>query len=135
MFRRFLDWLFRQGVSVRAIVSNRRANRRLNKLERQRSRMITRAKERLQKLGELRQRFNTEVDGHVADVEKMELLIKQYDRELEALRDKINIFENDMLPTLIAANRKYREMWAAETAVQVRRQTSNTLPREKMGYE
>ena len=122
-------------MAARAIGVVIRVNRRLSKLEREREHVEDRLHKRLRKLAELQRQLVVEADKLVEDSEKVDLLVKRYEQELEALRDKINVHENDVVPTLIAANRRYREMWSADAAIQARRQTINTLPKEGTGYE
>ena len=135
MIRRFYAWLLRQGIAFYAIGSFYRVNRRLSKLEREREYVEDRLHKRLQKLEELQRQLVIEADKLVEDKEKVDLLVKKYEQELESLRCKVYIFENDERLTLIAANRRYREMWAAEAAVHARQQKINTLPKESAGYD
>lgn len=55
------------------------------------------------------------------DLDKADALVKRYEEELEAARSKITTYEESTIPTLVAANATFKDLWDAVSAEQIRR--------------
>ena len=131
--RRLLNWLKSWWGLGRVSHQLSALDRRLDRLEKDR-RCI---EGRVESDWELIHDKHESISGDVARITELfaekEALVKRYEEELDAARSKILTYEESTIPTLVAANATYKDMWDAISAEQIRRRVAAAPTQEGIG--
>lgn len=84
----------------------------------------------LKRLASVRKTLDQIAEEYQQDVENARDLLDKYQPTMDAIRSRVEVLEDTLVPELVSAHRLCLERMEAEIAVQVKKKTAAELPRD-----